>query len=210
MKKIFLFIVTILAISGMQAQNMAPLFVAMPDAMVPQLEDAWRKDLVDLYNSGKEAKLKNMMNGMSSLKNLTDNYLLLQVSDNSSIELKLFPLVNNTEIIGMIITVNGPVPDSRISFYTTDWQPLNTNDLFTPPSGDWFIKEDADKQSEAYVTALSYLDMDLIKYSFSPDNFTLTATYTTPQYLNKEDQQKVTPFLKEEPTVYTWQKFHFK
>lgn len=210
MKKILLFIVMIWAVSAVRAQDMAPLFVAMPDAMVPQLEDAWRKDLIDLYTSGKEAKLKNTMNGMSSLKKLTDNYLLLQVSDNSTIELKLFPLVNNTEIIGMITTVNGPVPDSRIAFYTTEWQPLNADDLFTPPSGDWFIKENADKQSEAYVAARSYLDMDLIKYAFNPDAFTLTATYTTPQYLNKEDQKKVTPFLKEKPVVYTWQKFHFK
>ena len=68
----------------MKAQDMDAVFVAMPDQYVPQLENAWRKDLIDLYNSGKEAKLKNTMNGFSTLKKLTDDYLLLQVTERSS------------------------------------------------------------------------------------------------------------------------------
>ena len=41
---------------------------AMPDQYIPQLEHAWRKDLVDLYTSGKESRLKNTMNGFSTSK----------------------------------------------------------------------------------------------------------------------------------------------
>ena len=52
--------------------------------------------------------------------------------------------------------------------------------------------------------------MNLIQYNLSPDNLTLTATYTTPLYLSKEDRKKVTPFIKDSPKVYTWEKFHFK
>ena len=210
MRRIIFSIFILFTVWGMKAQDMAPLFAAMPDALIPQLEDAWRKDLIELYNSGKEAKLKNTMNGFSTLKKLTNDYLFLQVSDISTIELKLFPLVNNTKIIGMITTVNGPVPDSRITFYTTDWELLNTADLFTPSQEDWFIKEDINKNEDTYKIIRSFLDMDLIQYSFSPDNLTLTATYTTPLYLSKEDQKKVQPYLTEIPKVYTWQKFHFK
>ena len=37
---------------------MDAVFVAMPDQYVPQLENAWRKDLIDLYNfrKGSEAE----------------------------------------------------------------------------------------------------------------------------------------------------------
>ncbi|MCC8171060.1 MAG: DUF3256 family protein [Parabacteroides sp.] len=193
-----------------KAQDMAPLFAAMPDALVPQLEDAWRKDLIDLYNAGKEAKLKNTMNGFSTLQKLTSDYLLLQVSDNSTVELKLLPLVNDTKIIGMITTVDGPVPDSRIAFYSTDWKPLEASGLFTPPASGWFIKEGVDKNGEAYRHAVSLLDMDLIRYRFSPDDLTLTATYTTPLYLSKKDRESVLPYLRETPKVYSWQKIHFE
>ncbi|WP_195374174.1 MULTISPECIES: DUF3256 family protein [Parabacteroides] len=195
---------------GVKAQEMDALFISMPDQNIPQLENAWRKDLVDLYKSGKDATLKNTMNGSSSLKKLTSDYLLLQATERSSIEMKLLPLVNNTNVICMIRTVNGPVADSQIEFFTTDWQPLAVSDLFTPVDADWFIKDDTDKNSNAFQDAASRLDMDLIQYTLSPDNLTLTATYTTPLYLSREDRKAVIPFIKESPKVYTWEKYHFK
>ncbi len=210
MKRFLVLLLVWMAVCGAKAQDMAPLFAAMPDALVPQLEDAWRKDLIDLYNAGKEAKLKNTMNGFSTLQKLTSDYLLLQVSDNSTIELKLLPLVNDTEIIGMITTVDGPVPDSRIAFYSTDWKPLDASGLFTPPVGHWFIKEGVEKNGEAYRHAVSMLDTDLVRYRFSPDAQTLTATYTTPLYLSEKDREKVLPYLRESPKVYSWRKFRFE
>lgn len=195
---------------GVKAQEMDALFISMPDQNIPQLENAWRKDLVDLYKSGKDATLKNTMNGSSSLKKLTSDYLLLQATERSSIEMKLLPLVNNTNVICLIRTVNGPVADSQIEFFTTDWQPLAVSDLFTPVDADWFIKDDTDKNSNAFQDAASRLDMDLIQYTLSPDNLTLTATYTTPLYLSREDRKAVIPFIKESPKVYTWEKYHFK
>ncbi|RHJ95371.1 DUF3256 family protein [Parabacteroides bouchesdurhonensis] len=210
MKRLILSILLCTFISGIKAQDIDALFAAMPDMYIPQLESAWRKDLIDLYNSGKEAQLKNTMNGVSSLKKLTSDYLLLQTTERSTVEMKLLPLVNKTNIICVVTTVDGPVSDSRIAFYTTDWQPLDTEDLLTPVSPEWFIREDADKDSEAYRNAVALLDMNLIKYTLSPDNLTLTETYMTPLYLNKSDREKVTPFLKTIPKVYTWEKSHFK
>ena len=146
MKRLIFSILICVFAWGVKAQEIDALFVSMPDKNIPQLEDAWRKDLVDLYKSGKEARLKNTMNGFSTLKNLTSDYLLLQVTDRSTIEMKLLPLVNNTNVICLVKTVNGPVPDSRIEFFTTEWEPLAASDLFTPVEANWFIKEDADKQ----------------------------------------------------------------
>ena len=206
---IFSILICALAL-GVKAQEMDALFISMPDQNIPQLENAWRKALVDLYKSGKDATLKNTMNGSSSLKKLTSDYLLLQATERSSIEMKLLPLVNNTNVICMIRTVNGPVADSQIEFFTTEWQPLAVSDLFTPVDADWFIKDDTDKNSNAFQDAASRLDMDLIQYTLSPDNLTLTATYTTPLYLSKEDRKAVIPFIKESPKVYTWEKYHFK
>ena len=95
----------------------------------------------------------------------------------------------------MISTVNGPVPDSRIEFFTTNWEPLATSDLFTQPTSDWYIKQGIDKKDEAYQEAASHLDMDLIQYRLSPDDQTLTAIYTTPQYLSQEAREKIEPYL---------------
>jgi len=194
----------------MNAQDMTSVFTAMPDQYIPQLEHAWRKDLVDLYTSGKESRLKNTMNGFSTLQKANERLpFCYRLTERSTVEMKLLPLVNNTYVVCMISTVNGPVPDSRIEFFTTNWEPLATSDLFTQPTSDWYIKQGIDKKDEAYQEAASHLDMDLVQYRLSPDDQTLTAIYTTPQYLSQEAREKIEPYLIE-PKVYTWQKYHFQ
>ena len=210
MKRALIIVWLAFCVFQLKAQNMAEVFVAMPDEYVPQLEDAWRKDLVDLYNSGENAQLKNNMNGTSRLVKLTKDYLLLESTERTTLELKLLPLVNNTFVICKIITVKAPVADSRIAFFSPDWKPLNASDLLEPVTARWFIREDADKESMAFQESTSRLDMDLFEYKLSPDDYTLTQIYTTPQYTDKETQKKLKPFLKDSPKVYTWTKSYFK
>ncbi|MDR2970219.1 MAG: DUF3256 family protein [Tannerellaceae bacterium] len=192
------------------AQDMASLFAGMPDRYLPQLESAWRKDLIDLYSSGKTARLENMISGYSELKMLTTDYLLLQTTERSTLEMKLLPLVNNTYIICAVSTVYAPTPDSRVLFFSPEWEVLEVGDMFVPPAADWFLKEDADRESDAYPDAVSRLDMELIHYRLDPESLKLTAVYTTSEYLSKEDREKVAPYLKTEPKVYIWEKYRFK
>ena len=210
MKRILFALLFCIGLSGLQAQQMDAVLIAMPDQHIPQLENAWRKDLIDLYQSDKPARLQNIMGGYSTLEKLTENYLKLQVSDRSTIEMKLLPLVNNTNVICVISTVNGPVPDSNIRFYTTEWQPLETADFFTPSDMTVFFRPGADRESFAFQDASMPLDMDLRRYSLSADSLILKEEFTTPLYLGKADQQKIQPYLKESPNVYNWEKFHFK
>ena len=154
--------------------------------------------------------MKNNMNGYSTLEKLTDNYLLLQSTERTTIEMKLLPLVNNTFVICQVVTVKGPVADSRVSFFSPDWKPLDATDMLTPVAADWFIREDADKSSVTYIESTSRLDMDLFRFQLSPDDYTLTQTYTTPEYLDKETQKELKPFLKDTPKVFTWKKYSFE
>jgi hypothetical protein len=189
---------------GLKAQDMKTLFTGMPDACMPQLETAWRKDLIDLYTEGKEARLQNTMGGYSTLLKLTEDYLLIRVTERSTVELKRLPLVNNTYILCMVTTVEGPVADSRVSFYTTEWQPLASTGLLTPPTVDRFAKEGTDSE------LIARLDMDLIHYRLSPDAQTLTAVCTTPLYLHEEERKELLPFLKDTSCVYVWDKSSFR
>ncbi|MCC8143380.1 MAG: DUF3256 family protein [Tannerellaceae bacterium] len=210
MKHWILIIFLSITISAAWAQDMASFFIAMPDRQLPFLESTWRKDLVELYNTGKEARLQNTMEGYSTLKQLTGDYLLLQTSERSTLEMKLLPLVNNSQIICVVSTVEGPVADSQVSFYTTTWQPLPVNELFRPEPVSWFLREEADTGSDRYKDAVSRLDMELVKYTLSPDDITLTAMYTTPLYLSREDRELVKPYVKEEPKVYRWERSQFR
>ena len=202
-------LLALVALCGLRAQDMASVFTAMPNQYIPQLEDAWRKDLVELYRSGKEARLKNTMNGYSTLLNLTDDYLCLRTTDRSVVEMKLLPLVNNTFVVCMVTTVEGPVADSRIAFYTTDWASLPKADLLSMPEGTWFIKEGAETD-EAYPELKAALDMDLFRYQLSATENALRITYTTPLYLEGKTKERLHPFLRGEPLCLRWQHGHFR
>ena len=116
---------------GMNAQDMTSVFTQCQTNTFLNWSTLGERIWWIFILSGKESRLKNTMNGFSALKNLTSDYLLLQVTDRSTIEMKLLPLVNNTNVICMVKTVNGPVPDSRIEFFTTE---MGTFGCFRPCS----------------------------------------------------------------------------
>ena len=46
--------------------------------------------------------------------------------------------------------------------------------------------------------------MELLKVTLSPENTTLSFTYTTPDYLAKSEREKLAAYIKKEPVVYEW------
>lgn len=209
MRPILLSFFLLLSFAVVNAQNVASFFIQMPDNYLPQLEEAWRKDLVDLYQSGKTAALDNTMGGRSTIEKMTSDYLLLQSTERSTLEIKLLPLINETYLACVVTTIKAPVADSRVEFFTLEWKPLTASDLYTPVEPEWFVKDGTDRNSEKFQEALSYLDMHLIHYRLSADEQSLTAQYTTPDYLHQDNRAKVLPFLKEQPKVYRWKSGRF-
>ena len=210
MKRFFILLIGVCSIFAASAQDMATFFIQIPDRYLPHLEDAWRKDLVDLYQSGKPAVLDNTMAGRSTLQKLTSDYLFLQSTERSTLEIRFLPLINNTFIACVITTVFAPVADSRVAFFSTEWQPLSSSEIWTSANTDSFIKEDIDRNDEKYHEARSYLDMDLIHYRLDPNQLTMEAIYTTPEYLSSEERSKVKSFLKETSKVYSWRTGRFE
>ena len=201
MKRCITAILLVCWLVGAYAQKMEDVFLQMPDEFIVQLDRARRKELVDLYKSRNPATLSNTMQGKSVLNKLSDYYLKLQTTEQSVVELKLLPLVNNTFVICMIQTVYGPIADSNVSFYTTEWQRIATKDVFLPVTEDWFWKKDSDRD---VLDVLSQMGIFLVKYSLSDEGTTLTAEYMTPTYLDDENQEIVKPFLRTENKTYEW------
>jgi len=210
MRRFLYFFICLTSIYTVYSQDIATFFIAMPNQYLPQAEEAWRKDLVSLYQSGKPAELDNAMDGRSTMQKMTSDYLLLQITDRSSLEIKLLPLINQTFVACVITTVFAPVPDSRVEFFTLDWQPLPASELWKQADTDSFIKEDIDRDAKNFREAMSYVDMELIHYRLDPDQLILKAEYTTPAYLSRAEREQLKPFLKDAPKVYYWKAGRFE
>ena len=192
------------------AQDMKSVFVAMPDSVTPLLTKVNREDCIDFLDSNMKAVVKNRFGNVAEMKVLTDDYVLMQTSEVGTLEMKLMPLTDSTKVICMVKTVNVPVADSSVRFYTSDWsQQLDVKEFLQLPSMDAFFLPNDLLKDEAILTRKK-ADMHLMKAQLSKEDTSLTFTYTTPDYLNEEDREKLSPHLRKEPIVLRWSEGKFR
>ena len=178
------------------AQDMRAVFKNAPDEMFPLLSKNDRADLVDYIDAGMAAKVTNLFDGKSELLALDEDYLLLATSASSTVQLKLLPLQGDT-LICEVRTVKAEASDSRIAFYDMDWNRLDSAAMFSFPTiSDFFVAAtDADEYADV-------CDIYLVSLKMNPDDNTLVAEYTMPDYMNIEDAGEVKPLLRK--LVYNW------
>lgn len=153
---------------AMQAQSLKDLFLQMPMEVCPALTEYNRLELVDNQKNGKEMRTRNAFQSFSTMKALTDDYAHLSVSASSEKVMKLLTKNDDTKIIMVISTVFcDSIPDSSISFYSTEWQPLD---------------------AAAYIGEPISAEFRLIE--LDPENDTLTITTSNPLALQTNGSDK--------------------
>lgn len=208
MKKIIAILIGIMGVVCMQAQEMKTLFISMPDSVAPLLTKVNREDCVDFLDSNMKAEVKNRFGKPSELKKLTSDYLLMQVTSQSNMEMKLLPMNDSVKVICLINTACASACDSEIRFFSTDWKELPRKDFIQAPSIDAFYLP-VDSLDEAYPEIRSKADMELLKAELSSDSQNLIFTYTTPDYLAKGEKEKLAAYLRKTPIAYKWSEGKF-
>ena len=208
MKQILSLVLIWMSVGVMCAQDMKAVFIQMPDSIVPLLTKVNREDCVDFLASNMAAKVKNRFDKQAELKVMTDDYLQMQLTEVSSMEMKLIPLNDSVKVICMVKTYCASACDSEIRFYTTDWKELSAMERFQYPSSDMFIQM-TEAISDESKMLLNKLDVKMYKLSLIPDETALLVEYATPQYLNSEDREKLLPYLRKEPLKYIWKEGRF-
>lgn len=201
--KILLLLFSLCTMSGM-AQNMKSVFVMMPDSIAPLLTQVNKEDCIDFLASNMKAEVTNRFGNTAEMKVLTDDYVLMQTTANSTMEMKLLPLNDSTKVICMVKTACASACDSDIRFYTSDWKKeLPASAFLSLPDARRFYLPEL-PETDDYVLARRKADMHLMKASLSKDDASLSFQYTTPDYMSKEDREKLLPFLRKEPVVLRW------
>lgn len=210
-KKLSVFLFCLFAgVVTSQAQEAKTCFVNMPDSLSPLLSAVNRADFIDFLESKMKAEVTNNFGGKSEMTELTPDYIRVKMTGQSSWQMKLLPLNDSTKVICTVSTVCAPACDSHINFYTTEWKELPSSSyLPTLPVINDFIAEASDSVDiYEYQEACRQADMLLMKADFSAEEFELTFTFTTPDYMEKETAEKLKLFLRH-PVVYEWQKGRF-
>ena len=211
MKQLTLALIS-LFLFGAQAksQNIKEIFKAMPAEMTPLLTANDKADFIDFMDSKMDAKVQNLLGGTSLMTRLSSDYLYVQMTKNSSLQMKLLPY-KETYLIALINTVYGPARDSKLHVYNANWEKFVGEPLFTKPKLDDFFKLDlflADK-SNSKLADLRAVDVSLVELSFDADNLNIEVELHSLGYLDKELRDKLMPFFTKE-LMYTWKDNHFE
>lgn len=206
-------VVLCLAFIGMgalKAQEAKTCFKNMPDSLCPLLSAVNRADFIDFLESKMKAEVTNNFGGKSEMTELSPDYIRVQMTPQSTWQMKLLPVNDSTKVICTVSTVCAPACDSHINFYTTDWKELPAASYLPAlPAMDDFIFQAPDTVDVyEYQAARRQADMLLVKTDLSAKDTALTFTFTTPDYMEKEAAEKLKPFIRH-PIAYTWNQGRF-
>ncbi|NCC09230.1 MAG: DUF3256 family protein [Bacteroidia bacterium] len=194
--------------SSAQAQDIQTFFVNMPDSLSPLLTPVNRADCVDFMASHMKAEVTNVFGGKSELKVLGKDYLRLQLTSQTTCQMKLLTVADSTRIIAVVSTSCAPVCDSAIKFYTTNWKLLPTERyLKQPVLSDFFLQRDS-MTLKGFDAAYLQTEIGLLKADFDEATTNLKWTLTTPDYLGEKEAEKLKPFLRRE-LLFSWKEGQF-
>lgn len=153
---------------------MRDILPQIPDSILPLLSKNARLDMIDFIENNMNAGVKDKFEGHCELKKLTSNYLMLETSKHSCLEMRL---INDTTLC-IVTTCMGPAADSKAKIYSTEWQLIKEVER---PTIDEFITSEIDEDVRLQLYALP-----LISASLSPDDISITWQLQTSEVAPKD------------------------
>lgn len=193
-----------------RVENAREAFLSMPAKVLDILKRDSRMDMLSYLDADTIRPVPNGLGGTSVLiPPVTQDYIAVQVSQVSTIQIKLLP-AHKGKIIAVSYTLggDGTAADSDLSFYDDEWKLLKTSKFISLAETEDFL--DLPKHSEELKKELLLLvPFPTIEYQFSPDGDTVTAHLTIGDNLGAEDMLILQQYLRPE-IVYTWNGHQFK
>lgn len=210
MKRIISLLLTIYC-TFVYAQEAKTLFTDSPDSITPLLTEVNRADCIDFLESNMKAQVKNKFGSISEMTELSSDYLRIQMTANSTWEMKVLSLNDEEKVICVISTVCAPVCDSNIKFYNLSWTELPLAQYFSYPSMDDFflpVTNNDPEEAYAYERFRQKADIRFVKAGLSKEKTDLAFLLTTPEYMGSEEADEIAKFIRPVLT-YQWKEGRF-
>lgn len=178
------------------ALNVADAFVKAPRSVIPLIEETTRLDMIDYFNAGSERASRNILYGKSRITSLTPDHMTVETTAASTLEIVALPAGSDT-VLAVISTVATPVPDSKLTLYTSSWEPLDPK-RFSPPGIEQWLAPGASRDE---VEALLPFMLSSCSYDAASQAFVFTNR--SAEFLSDEVYEPVKPLLRDTLT-YEW------
>lgn len=191
-------------------QTLSEVVKSMPDNIIWGLTAEQKEEILAQNTDSIVTVTGNSLYNKYTRNNISNTFISIQTSDAGNVQIKLLPLINNTNIICVVKTVCKDFCDSNISFYTQDWTEINDKSLFPIPELSWFIKSDIDKYSDEYKNTIAVVDILPIKLNLFPNSNSIQIELNIEKYLDEKSYKALTSFLQNSPKVLEWDRTKFE
>ncbi|MCC8146104.1 MAG: DUF3256 family protein [Bacteroidales bacterium] len=200
MKLYFTYLFLILFPIVVNARNAREAFLSMPTTMSADLSMENRTDLIESYEANAEASVQNGFQEDIIIENLTEDYILIN-QGNSTLQIIVLPMVNESQLYCLIHTVCGPICDSRIEFYSLSWKKLEKETFISITPQSWYI-QNPEKFPE--------LSLSFMQFEYDVEKRVLKQINNSTEYLSMEDQKKIKPYIEHTVREYKWNGMKFQ
>lgn len=204
MKKITTIFLLLLSMTA-TGQTIADLFRSMPSELLPGVSEANKTML--LVDSGKTS-VPYALGEIGKIAQSND-FVHIRTSGAGDLQLKVLPLSSDSLIVSVIQTVCAGVCDSRIYFFTTNWEELD-QELFLPQLSSEIFFNSSKKDSDNYKYAVSLPDIFPISARFGKTGTDLTLELHYRERLTDDQTEEIKPFLVSDTLLFEWENGSFR
>lgn len=178
-------------------------FKEAPADVLGMLEPNTRLDMIDYYEAGIERPSQNTAGGECRITAIDDYSISFVGGTGTDYQLFVLDPKSESPTIGVIVTLQTPIPDSAITLYHTNWDSQAVRDTkafnSSPTLSDW-MRPGYTKHRAEIEEAIPFIMAD---YSYDPSTSTLTITNNMAQYFTANDTPKALSMLKDSVS-YRW------
>lgn len=186
-------------------QNIDQVFKTMPDEFLPAFSEANKTMLLV------DTSLSVIPYALGNIERLNHNntFLSLKTSDIGTMQIKLLPLVNKTQIIVLIKTVcSNKVCDSNIRFFSDKWEEIEKSNIMPDIQPHLFFDSSKINMLD-FKLAVSHINIYPLQFQFKNGSEDLSVKFDFAGLLSPEDLTKIQPFVSNDTIDLKWNKSMF-
>lgn len=185
-------------------QTMDDVFKTMPNDFLPAFSEADKTMLLV------DSSLSVIPYALGEIERLaySDTFLSIKTSEVGTMQIKILPLINNTQIIVLIKTVCSGVCDSDIRFFTNEWKEIDKKSILPTITPQVFFDQ-KELNTPEFKWTVSQIDMFPLEFQFKNGSNNLQVKFDIANHLSALDFAKIEPFLVKETIDLLWNKSMF-
>lgn len=193
-----------------QAREIRSVWKSMPDSLVFAIDKVRRLEMLDLVDYKVKAEVDNRLGSHSVMDTITSNYLHIMVSKASELSMRLLHTADGDTLVCMVYTYKAPKPESKLSFYSLDWQQLDASKYLPFASiadvaDSLYIKPDSISQ-ERYAELRNDVVVALVSAQQSIENDDIYLSLSLPMAA-KDNKASMTAIADKRKLVWTGKKY---